>query len=267
MTTEQIVLLAIIQGITEFLPISSSAHLVLVPLLSDLPDQGLVFDVALHLGTLAAVMLYFRKQTGMLFTGALGVFKGRFGKDDTQLFGLLVMATIPVAVVGFFFADYIAQSARSFKVIGVTSIIFGVLLWLSDLMPRWHHGLKTLGTGHALVFGLFQALAVIPGTSRSGITMTAGRFMGFKRRDAAAFSMLMAIPVLVLSGGYSIASGFGEAINWQTALPHLLFGAGIAFITAFLAIAALMNIISRLGFGVFAFYRVALGVALLVVGI
>lgn len=265
MTTEQILLLAIIQGITEFLPISSSAHLALVPLLTEWSDQGLVFDVALHLGTLLAVMLYFKKQTGMLVSGSVNAFKGKWGKEDTQLFGLLVMATIPVAVAGLFFSDFVAQGARSLKVIGVTSIVFGILLWLADLMPRWHHNLKTLGTGHVIVFGLFQALAIIPGTSRSGITMTAGRFMGFKRQDAAAFSMLMAIPVLVLSGGYSIVDGFNEAINWQTSLQELLMGTGIAFLTAFIAIAALMGVISRLGFGVFAFYRVALGVALLVV--
>ena len=265
MTTEQIFLLAIIQGITEFLPISSSAHLVLVPLLTDLQDQGLVFDVALHLGTLLAVMLYFKKQTGMLVAGGINAFKGRWGKESTQLLGLLLMATLPVAVAGLFFADVVAAHARSLKVVGTTSVVFGVLLWLSDLMPRWHHNLKTLGTGHAVVFGLFQALAIIPGTSRSGITMTAGRFMGFKRRDAAGFSMLMAIPVLILSGGYSVISGFGEAINWQSSVGLMLLGVVVSFVTAFLAIAFLMGVIHRLGFGVFAFYRVALGVALLVI--
>ena len=265
MTTEQILLLAIIQGITEFLPISSSAHLVLVPLLTAMPDQGIVFDVALHLGTLLAVMVYFKKQTGMLVAGGVNVFKGRWGKENAKLFGLLLLATIPVAVAGLFFADFIAQSARSLKVVGVTSIVFGALLWLADLMPRWQQGLKNMGSGQALVFGLFQALAIVPGTSRAGITMTAGRFLGFKRRDAAAFSMLMAIPVLLISGGYSLFGTDEVAINWQTAAPEMLLGTGVAFVTAFIAIATLMGVIRRLGFGVFAFYRVALGVALLVI--
>lgn len=265
MPTEQILFLAVIQGITEFLPISSSAHLALLPLLTDFQDQGLVFDVGLHLGTLVAVMLYFKKQTGQILAGGLNIFKGQWGKENTKLFGLLLLATAPVAVAGFFFGGYVANHARNLQVIGTTSIVFGALLWLADLMPRKHSELTKLNAGHALVFGLFQALALIPGTSRSGIAMTAGRFLGFKRRDAAAFAMLMAMPVLILSGVYSILYGDHMAINWQNAFSEMLLGLGVSFATALFAIAALMNIVGRFGFGVFAFYRIMLGVALLIV--
>ncbi len=264
MTTEQILILAIIQGITEFLPVSSSAHLVLVPLLTDFPDQGVVFDVALHTGTLLAVMLYFHKAVASMTKGGVDVLTGRMTTDNAKLFGLLVMATIPVAIAGYFLKDFVAGGARSFTVIGITSIVFGVLLWVSDLFPRYQHNLKQVSWLHALFFGLFQMLAIIPGTSRSGITMTAGRFLGFKRKDAAEFSMLMAIPVLVMTGVYTTMNSLGADINWQTAGHEMLLGLGISFASAFVAISLLMRLVGKLGFGPFVFYRIMLGSALLV---
>lgn len=268
MTLEQIAILAIIQGITEFLPISSSAHLILVPLLSGWDDQGVVFDVALHMGTLLAVLVYFHQRTFSLIKGSGHVLKGHWASDDAKLFGLLFLATIPVLISGYFLKDFVAEGARSFKVLGVTSIVFGVLLWLSDLFPRFQHGgLKQVTWLHALFFGLMQALAIIPGTSRSGITMTAGRFMGFSRRHAAEFSMLMAIPVLMATGLYTVLDSLGTELNWQTAANELALGVVLSFVSAFLAIWGLMALISRMGFGIFVFYRIMLGTALLVLSL
>ena len=264
MTLEQILILAIVQGITEFLPISSSAHLVLVPLLSGWQDQGVVFDVALHVGTLFAVMLYFYQRTFALTKGALHVCTGHFTSNEAKLFGLLFLATIPVLMSGYFFKDFVAEGARSFKVLGLTSIIFGILLWVSDLFPRYQHGgLKQITWVHALFFGVMQAFAIIPGTSRSGVTMSAGRFMGFSRRHAAEFSMLMAIPVLMASGLYTIYDSMDAAINWDNAATEL--GAGIlcAFLSALVAIWFLMKLVNHIGFGPFVFYRIMLGTALL----
>ena len=145
MTLEQILILAVVQGITEFLPISSSAHLILVPLLSGWQDQGVVFDVALHVGTLLAVMVYFYKRTASMTRGGVHVLTGRWATNDAKLFGLLFLATIPVLISGYFLKDFVADGARSFKVLGITSVFFGVLLWVSDLFPRYNmEGLSKL---------------------------------------------------------------------------------------------------------------------------
>lgn len=268
MTLEQILILAIVQGITEFLPISSSAHLVLVPLLSGWQDQGVVFDVALHVGTLFAVMLYFYKRTLQMTKGGVHVLTGRFSTNEAKLFGLLLLATIPVLISGYFLKDFVADGARSFKVLGITSIVFGVLLWVSDLFPRYQHGgLKQITWLHAMFFGVMQALAIIPGTSRSGVTMTAGRFMGFSRRHAAEFSMLMAIPVLIITGLYTAYDSMGTAVNWQSAAHEMMLGVGLSFVSALFAIWFLMKLINSIGFGPFVFYRIMLGTALLVLAL
>ncbi|MBI1364230.1 MAG: undecaprenyl-diphosphate phosphatase [Proteobacteria bacterium] len=264
MTLLEIVTLGVVQGITEFLPVSSSAHLVLVPLLTGWPDQGIVFDIAVHLGTLGAVMWYFRADTWRMILGALDHVRGRFKTEDARLLQLLAVATIPVGIAGLLLKDFVETQGRSFVVLGLTSLIFGLLLGLADRrtegadVPVAKFGLK-----HVLMFGVLQALAVIPGTSRSGITMTAGRLLGLSRDTSAYFSMLMAIPVIVLVGGASAGDMFHAEINWHTALWDLLSGAAISFLAAMLAIHGLMKLIGKTGFWPFVLYRVVLGVILL----
>lgn len=264
MTLLEIFTLGLVQGITEFLPISSSAHLVLVPLLTGWQDQGIVFDIAVHLGTLAAVMLYFREDTLKLVLGLRDHVLGQFKTSNARLFQLLTVATIPVGLSGLLLKDFVADGGRSFVVLGLTSLIFGLLLGLADRKTEAKTiPVETLSWRHIAVFGVLQALAVIPGTSRSGITMTAGRMVGLSRETSAHFSMLMAIPVIMLVGAASGADVIHADINWHTALWDMLLGMAIAFMAAIAAIHLLMRLITHMGFWPFVVYRVMLGVILL----
>ena len=192
MPIEQLILLALVQGITEFLPISSSAHLILAPMLTGSEDQGALIDVAAHLGSLGAVLLYFRQETGMLVRGALAALRFKL-TDESRLFLYIAAATIPViaAAAALVLLDA-TEAMRSPAVIAWTTIVFGVLLYLSDRTAERSHGLADLTPLRVGLIGLAQAIAIIPGTSRSGITITAARFLGFSRPEAARFSMLLA---------------------------------------------------------------------------
>ena len=226
----------------------------------------LVFDVALHVGTLLAVLVYFWRNTLDLVRGWGDILRLRWSTKPAKLVGVLVLATIPVCITGYLLKDFVSLGARNFTVLGVTSILFGVLLWAADQLPREKYGLPQVTWLHALIFGMMQALAVIPGTSRSGITMTAGRFMGFRRVHAAQFSMLMAIPVIMVSAEYTVYDGLHQAITWQNDWPQMAFGVSISFVSALLAIGVLMRFVSKFGFGPFVLYRLFLGAALLVLG-
>lgn len=260
----QIAILALIQGITEFLPISSSGHLVLVPLLTGWSDQGLVFDIALHVGSLVAVIAYFYKEMLELFRGSRDVLLCNWQTRQAHLFIILVLATVPVVLCAPFLKDFVAAGARSFLVLGITSIVFGLLLGIADhFAARRHYEVKNIGIKHALVFGLFQALAIIPGTSRSGITMTAGRFLGYDRTTASRFSLLMSVPTILLALVYSLFTKMDQAAGmvhgWQT----FFVGAALSAVTAYLAIAALIKWVEKIGFWPFVVYRVGLGGLLL----
>ncbi|MDX1443800.1 MAG: undecaprenyl-diphosphate phosphatase, partial [Gammaproteobacteria bacterium] len=174
----QTIILAIIQGLTEFLPISSSAHLILVPVLTGWSDQGLAFDVAVHVGSLAAVMLYFRRDIVNVTVAGLRSLKTRRVEGDARLAWAIVLGTIPVGLAGLLFADFIEANLRSALVIATTTIVFGLLLWVADRHGATGRNEHQLRWVDILVIGVAQALALIPGTSRSGITMTAGLLMG-----------------------------------------------------------------------------------------
>ena len=257
----QLVVLTIVQGITEFLPISSSGHLVIVPWIADWPDQGLELDVAVHVGTLAAVMIYFWRDLWRMGAGLAGG-KRPERKAGRALVWRILVSVPPVIIVGGLVAWADPAFFRSVEVIAWATAGFGVVLWIADRVGMTVRRIEHMTYSSALIIGLAQALAIIPGTSRSGITMTAARMMGFERVDAARFSMLMSIPVIIAAGavaGYRLAVAetgisFGEAA----------LAAGLSCITALLAIAGLMALIRRIGFGPFALYRLALGALLLV---
>lgn len=258
----QLFLLAVVQGITEFLPVSSSGHLVLLPNLAGLPDQGLVIDVAVHVGTLGAVLLYFRADVSRILSGMVRMASGRFDGPDVQLALLLVLATVPVIIAGLAFRlTGLTLMLRSVTVIAWATLIFGLVLWWAD-----RTGSKARTTGDwsprdAIVMGLWQAIALIPGTSRSGITITAARHLGFARPDAARLAMLMSIPTIIASGtllGLEVASSLD--------LPKARDGciaAALAFVAALGALHFMMRLIERVSFTPFVIYRVVLGLALL----
>ena len=262
METLHIVVLALIQGLTEFLPISSSAHLLLPQGILGWPDQGLAFDVSVHVGTLSAVLLYFRKDVTVLIAAwSNSTFKGQHN-GDSRLAWLLVLATVPAALAGLLFDDFIEANLRSTLVIAVTTIVFGLLLWWAD-RPRGNQfdNIAQLTISAVFIIGCAQALALIPGTSRSGITITAALLCGLPRLQAARFSFLMAIPIILLSGGYKIL----QLVISQAEAPwlDLTLGIVLAAISAYLCIHYFLNFINRIGMLPFVIYRLVLGIFLL----
>lgn len=256
----QVIVLALIQGVTEFLPISSSAHLLLPKEILLWPDQGLAFDVAVHVGTLTAVCIYFNKDISRLIQGWFAqVLQGK-PNSDGRLAWFIVLATLPAALAGLLFNDYIELHLRSILVIAITTIGFGLLLGWADKKPEHHLSLANMTLGLALVIGAAQALALIPGTSRSGITITAALLLGFHREEAAKFSFLLSIPIITLSGGYKgLELLNAHSVEWF----NILLGMIIAGISAYLCIHFFLKVISRLSMLPFVIYRLILGIVLL----
>lgn len=255
-----IAVLALVQGITEFLPVSSSGHLVLVPRFTCWPDQGLVIDVAVHVGTLLAVMLYFWRDLWEMLAGLWRVLKGRSDRH-ARLAGYIVAATVPVVVAGFLLNHYMPGGIRGIEVIAWTTLGFGILLYVADSIGMTVNRVEHLRMGDAIIIGLAQVLALVPGTSRSGITMTAGRLLGMERPDAARFSMLLSIPAIIGAGslkGWDLYQSGDLALTMDAALA-----AGLAFFAALIAIALMMAWLKRAGFTPFVVYRVVLGLFLL----
>ncbi|MBA1146153.1 undecaprenyl-diphosphate phosphatase [Ectothiorhodospiraceae bacterium WFHF3C12] len=262
MTLFQIVVLALIQGITEFLPISSSAHLILVPVLTQWPDQGLAFDLAVHAGTLTAVVGYFHRDVGVLTADGLRSLAQRRHVGQSRLAWAVVIGTIPVGLAGLFFDDFIETSLRSAEVIAATTLGFGVLLGIADRRAdRSTRTLETLTWRDAVLVGLAQALALIPGTSRSGITMTAGLFANFSRRAAARFSFLLAIPVTALAAGLKLVEAFTE--DSPVAWDGFLVGYLLSAVVALAVIHFFLALLERFGFMPYVIYRLGLGAGLL----
>jgi len=257
----QLVVLALVQGITEFLPISSSGHLILVPTLTNWPDQGLQLDVAVHVGTLLAVLIYFWREVGQAAAGALHLVTGRPGSPGARLFLLLIVGTVPLVIVGLILHETGAGFLRDAELIAWTTIVFGLALWGADHLGMTVRRLEHMTWGNALVVGLAQVLALIPGTSRAGITMTAARMLGYERPDAARFSMLLSIPAIIAAGTVATLDLIesGDARLTQDAL----IAGALAFVSALVSIALLMAWLKRAGMAPFALYRLVLGVGLL----
>lgn len=264
MDSIQAVCLALIQGITEFLPISSSAHLVLIPLLTSWPDQGLAFDCVAHLGSLTAVIFYFRSDIARMASGFGRTIKQRdFCADrDGYMAWLIGFATIPVGLFGLTFREIIETDFRSLTVIGVTSIVFGLLLWLADNEDKNTKNETSWNFRDVMIVGLAQAFALIPGVSRSGITMTAALMMGYGRDAAARLSFLLSIPVIALAGGMKMKDWI-EQPNHVAGVPELLIGYILSAVTAYVCIYFFLKYLDKVGMGPYVIYRVVLGVILL----
>ena len=248
--------LAIVQGLTEFLPISSSGHLVLVPVLFGWEDQGLPFDVAVHLGTLGAVVFYFRHELWPMTRDALGTLRGGPRTRESDLAWWVLIATIPAVVFGGLFGGYIASALRSPLVIAVTTAGFGMLLWIADVRGGRNRDESQIGWRDAVIVGLAQAIALIPGTSRSGITITAALFLGLERQAAARFSFLLSIPVILAATCYELLKLYREPVpaDWGV----LAIGALAAGVVAYLTIRGFIALLGRMGMAPFALYRLFL---------
>ena len=257
-----LILVAIVQGITEFLPVSSSGHLILLPNLLNLPDQGQVIDVAVHIGTLGAVILYFRADVARAFAGSIKAMKGRFDDPDTQLALLLVVATIPVIVAGLLFKlGGIDDMLRSVKVIAWSTLIFGLVLWVADRTGPTEKTAEDWSLKDAVIMGFWQVLALIPGTSRSGITITGARQLGYAREDGARLAMLMSIPTIIASGallGLEVASSMDMAAARDSGIAAIF-----AFFAALAALHFMMRLLKSVSFTPYVIYRIALGLVLL----
>ena len=253
----QFFIIGTVQGFTEFLPISSSGHLVLVSELTSWQDQGLFTDVAVHVGTLLAVIIYLRSHITALVNN---FFSFQLSQNDNLI--KIIIATIPAVIVGFFIFDFVQLYFRDIKVVAVTSIVFAAILFVADHFKMKISSWENMSYVQAFTIGLFQVLAFIPGASRAGVTITGARFLGFNRSSAAIFSMLLSIPIILASlvlTSLNLISNAEVNIN----LYQSLFAAIVAYITALVSINLMMQIIQKSSFNIFIIYRVMLGFILL----
>jgi undecaprenyl-diphosphatase len=255
----QYFLIGIIQGVTEFLPISSSGHLVLFAQLTNWEDQGLFTDIAVHFGTLFAVIIYLRKDIYYFFTN---IFQFKIFED--QIIFKIILATLPAIILGYFIYDYVSLYFRSIQLIALSSIVFAIILFFADRVKMESKGWNRVTYIEALIVGLFQVLAFIPGASRTGVTVTGARLLGYDRVNAARFSMILSIPIILASMTLSLINILNEeyvAVN----LYQSFFASLVAFITALLSIIFLMRFIKKANFNIFIIYRIVLGIILLVI--
>ena len=258
----QIFVLALVQGLTEFLPISSSAHLILSPYLFGFADQGLAFDVAVHLGSLFAVILYFRREVhAVTFDWLHSLSSNGESTVNSRLGWAIILGTVPVVIAGLLMKGLVETDLRSPLVIAAATIIFGLVLGWADRRSQRTRQLNSLGWRDALFIGVAQAIALIPGTSRSGITMTAALMLGFDRQAASRFSFLLAIPTILMSATLVTRDLFESqtAVNWT----DLMIGVALSFAAAYATIHYFLRFIERIGMGPFVIYRLLLGAVIL----
>ena len=263
MISFHIFFIAIIQGITEFLPISSSAHLIILPYLIKVSDQGVIIDISVHLGSLLALLIYFKKDSLILLKGLTQFFLLKFQKKEFFLFFKIIVATIPVSFIGLIFKIYhLDIIVRSIEIIGWTMIVFGVLLYYADKFGKEKKTLENLSFRDAIIMGLFQAMALIPGVSRSGVTISGYRIFGYSSYDAVKISLLMSIPTIILSGFFI----YPEVLNenkisfFQILIPFI-----ISFFTSIIALNLMVKYIYVFRFTPYVIYRIVLGFILLII--
>ncbi|WP_421702342.1 undecaprenyl-diphosphate phosphatase [Aliiroseovarius sp.] len=255
-------IIAVVQGVTEFLPVSSSGHLILIPTLTGYEDQGQVIDVAVHLGTLIAVILFFWADVRAAMGGVPRLLRGKIDTPGSRLAFLLAASTIPVVIAGFVLkATGLSDAMRSVAVIGWTMITFGVVLWLADKRGPTTKREGDWSLRDALIMGLWQALALIPGTSRSGATISGARALGYAREDGAKLAMLMSIPTIIASGTLLGIEVVGTA-NMAAARDGAI-AATFSCVAALLALSLMMRLLKSVNFTPYVIYRVALGGVLL----
>ena len=264
MSLFHLILVAIIQGVTEFLPVSSSGHLILLPGLTGFDDQGLAIDVAVHVGTLVAVVLYFRNDVKQALKGLPNVIRARIDGPEARLAFGLIISTIPTVTAGaiIYLTGY-GQALRSVAVIGWAMLGFGLLLyWMDQKGPQTKQATEW-SLRDAVVMGLWQVLALIPGTSRSGITITGARQLGYTREDGARLAMLMSIPT-ILASGVLLSINVIQQADTQMARDGAI-AAVFAFFSALLALSMMMRLLRSISFTPYVIYRVILGAALLII--
>jgi undecaprenyl-diphosphatase len=258
------IVLGLVQGLTEFLPISSSGHLLIVPAFAGWEDPGAAFTAVIQLGTMAAVLVYFRKdlwRIAIAFLRSLRAERWRSTDSDARIGWYIVLGTIPIGVFGFVFSDQIESGTRSLYLVGTTLIAFSFVMFAAERVGRRERGLETVSARDGLIIGVFQALALVPGVSRSGATISAGLFVGLERTAAARYSFLLSVPAVVLSGLFElrhVTDGDGAGLG-MTALATLL-----AFISGYAAIAWLLRFVATHSIAAFCPYRITLGVIVLV---
>lgn len=262
MTTFNLLLVALIQGITEFLPVSSSGHLILLPSLTGLADQGQIIDVSAHVGTLLAVILYFWSDVRLALGGTFRLVQGKVDTQGAFLALCLLIATIPVILFGLFLkVTGLSEAMRGIAVIGWAMIIFGIVLYWADQNGPIEKTAEKWSLKDALKMGLWQAVALIPGTSRSGITITAGRMLGYTRTDAAKLSMLMSIPTIIASAALLGLDVIGTAD--ASDLRDIGIVVAMSFAAALLALTLMMRLLKAVSYTPYVIYRIALGLVLL----
>jgi len=261
MDTLQAALLALIQGLTEFLPVSSQAHLVLYSLLTGQTYQGLDFDIILHFGSLVAVVIYFRNELFAMARDWLASVTGSTRSADARLAWLIIIGTLPAGILGLLFKDLAEVALRSPLVMAISLIVFGLALGWADWRYRGARNEYSLGIRDAVIIGLAQALALIPGTSRSGITITAGLFLGMSREAATRFSFLLSVPIIAAAALLGLADVAKDGI--QSGLLPLLVGFVAAVISTYACIHYFLAFIKRIGMQPFVIYRVILGLIIL----
>ena len=254
----QYFLIGIIQGVTEFLPISSSGHLVLFAQLTNWEDQGLFTDIAVHFGTLFAVMIYLRKDIYYFLTN---IFQFKFLED--QIILKIILATLPAIILGYFIYDYVSLYFRNIQLIALSSIVFAIILFFADKVKMKSQSWNKITYKEALFVGLFQILAFIPGASRAGVTITGARLLGYDRVNAARFSMILSIPIILASMTLSFINLFNEEYV-RVNIYQSFSAALVAFITALLSIIFLIRFIRNSSFNIFIIYRIILGITLMI---
>ena len=264
MLLHHLILVAVIQGVTEFLPVSSSGHLILLPRLTGLEDQGQAIDVAVHVGTLLAVVLYFWSDVKLAFLGLPRLLIGRADTQGARLALLLLVASVPVIAFGLILKiTGLDVYLRSITVIGWAMLVFAAFLYWSDQIGETTRTQKDFSMQDAMIIGVWQAIALIPGTSRSGITITGARFLGYTRHDAAKIAMLMSVPAILASGIYYAAETMAHAD--KALMRDGAIAAAFAFVAAFLSLAVMMRLLRSVSFTPYVVYRVVLGLGLLVI--
>jgi undecaprenyl-diphosphatase len=257
----QAIVLGVVQGLTEFLPISSSGHLRIVPAFLGWDDPGAAFTAVIQLGTMAAVLLYFREDLWRIARGWLASLRdpARRGTLDARLGWYLIFGTVPIVIFGVAFKDQIENGARDLYLIGTTLVVFGLVLLVADRLARRDRELETIERRDAIAIGFAQALALVPGVSRSGATMSAGLLLGFDRVSAARFSFLLSVPAVVLSGLYELKDVVNGTAEGAVGVGPTAIATVMAFITGYASIAFLLRFLTTHTFSVFIAYRIVLG--------
>jgi len=268
MSTLEAIVLGVVQGLTEFLPISSSGHILFVPALAGWPDPGAAFSAVIQLGTMAAVLVYFRTDLWRMAVAFVKSFVGdhplwRSDDSDARIGWYIVLGTIPISIIGLVFADQIENDVRSLSLVAAVMILFSFVLMAADLKGAQDRDVKQLTLRDGIIIGLFQVLALIPGVSRSGATISGGLFLGLDRESATRYSFLLSVPAVVLSGLFELRK-IGDSTGASVGVAPTIIATVLAFISGYLAIAFLLRFVRTHNFAVFVVYRVAVGATMLV---